>query len=132
MDIEIGTGAASLAADLLRGAKAIGDFIGEPNTKRVFYLVERGYLPVGREGSMLTASKRVLSKHYAKVTRGTAEAGDGGASTYGSRRSIEARGTPPQPPAQVFGRHRSAKPPPLRRKRHRRKREDLPAEAAPT
>jgi hypothetical protein len=110
MSIEIGTGADLLGDDILRGAKEIGRFIDEP-PKRVFYLIARGYLPVGRIGTCLTASKTVLREHYAKVTRGPAAE------------------PPPQPPAPTSDRRRSAELPPPRRKRHRRKREDLPAEA---
>jgi hypothetical protein len=60
----------SLADDLLRGIKAIAAFIGE-NERRVYYMAERGYLPVGREGSTYVASKRALLAHYTKIT-GTA------------------------------------------------------------
>lgn len=59
----------SLAEDLLRGAEAIGSFIGEP-PKAVYYLAERGYAPIGREGATLIASKRKLREHYARVTAG--------------------------------------------------------------
>jgi hypothetical protein len=49
----------SLAADLLEGGTAIAEFIGisEP---RVFYLCERGYLPVFKVGSRWCALKSEL------------------------------------------------------------------------
>ena len=65
----------SLADDRLRGAKAIGDFIGE-SEKRVYYLAERGYLPLGRLGATLIGSKAALREHHERLTRGTLEAPD--------------------------------------------------------
>jgi hypothetical protein len=62
----------SLAGDRLRGAKAIGDFIGE-SEKRVYYLAERGYLPLGKIGATLIASKTALRAHHERLTRGTIE-----------------------------------------------------------
>jgi len=63
----------SLAGDLLRGAKPIGDFIGEPDQRRVYYIAEKGYLPIGKEGALLVASKRALRAHYDRLTQGAAE-----------------------------------------------------------
>jgi hypothetical protein len=65
---DIGTDENALAADLLRGAKAIGSFIGE-SEKRVFYLAERGHLPVGRIGATLVASKKALRAHFEQLTQ---------------------------------------------------------------
>jgi hypothetical protein len=70
MDIEIGaTDNDSLGSDLLRGAKKIGDFIDEPE-KRVYYLFERGIIPLGRQGNQLIGSKRQLRKYYEQLTQG--------------------------------------------------------------
>jgi hypothetical protein len=104
MSIEIGTGADSLADDLLRGAEAIGDFINEP-VRRVFYLAERKLLPIGRLGGGLIASKAALRQRYDQLTRGAAD-------------------PPRQPPVPISERRRSARPPPLRRNRHRPKNAD--------
>jgi hypothetical protein len=57
----------SLADDLLRGVKVIAQFIGE-SERRTYYMAERGYLPVGKEGSIYVASRRALRAHYAKLT----------------------------------------------------------------
>jgi hypothetical protein len=62
----------SIADDILRGARAIGDYIGLPE-KKVFYLAEQGHLPIGRIGATLIASKRVLREHYAGLTQGTVD-----------------------------------------------------------
>jgi hypothetical protein len=49
----------SLAADLLEGATAISGFTGIPEP-RVFYLCERGYLPVFKIGDRWCALKSEL------------------------------------------------------------------------
>jgi hypothetical protein len=103
----------SIANDRLDGAKAIGDFLGE-DEKKIYYWAERKLIPIGRIGSMLVGSKKVLKEHYERITRGEAEP------------------QPPHPTAQPSGRRHLTKPPAPRRARPRRKREDLPAEAAPT
>jgi hypothetical protein len=59
----------SLSGDRLRGAKAIGDFLGETE-KRIYYLVARGYLRVGHLGSALIASKQSLREQYDQLTQG--------------------------------------------------------------
>ena len=56
------------ADDLLRGAKEIGEFIGETD-RQVYYLIEHYYLPVGKVGGSLMASKRRLREFYAEVTQ---------------------------------------------------------------
>jgi hypothetical protein len=63
----------SLADDRLCGAKAIGDFIGE-SEKRVYYLAERGYLPVGKLGATLIGSKAALREQHERLTRRAIEA----------------------------------------------------------
>jgi hypothetical protein len=57
----------NLAADLLHGAKAIGEFLGIPE-RRVFYYVAQGYLPVTRIGELIVASRSVLRKHFTEKT----------------------------------------------------------------
>jgi hypothetical protein len=59
----------SLATDLLYGAKAIGDFIGE-NESRVYYLTDRGLIPVGHVGALLVGSRRTLREFFEKITAG--------------------------------------------------------------
>jgi len=49
----------SLAADMLDSVKAIAAFTGIPET-RVFYLCERGYLPVFKIGNRWCARKSEL------------------------------------------------------------------------
>ena len=49
--MEVTTDESSLANDILRGAKAIADFIGETE-KRTRYLAERAVIPVGKEGGI--------------------------------------------------------------------------------
>jgi hypothetical protein len=66
------SGGPSLADDLLRGIKAISEFIGE-DERRVYYLAEKNIIPVGKEGDgRWIASKRALRTHYARLTGGTA------------------------------------------------------------
>jgi len=71
--MEVTTDESSLANDILRGAKAIADFIGETE-KRTRYLAERAVIPVGKEGGILIASKRRLRERYERLTGGQAEA----------------------------------------------------------
>ena len=59
----------SLSDDLLRGVKAISEFIGE-DERRTFYLAEKGYIPLGKEGATWIGSKKTLRAHYAKITGG--------------------------------------------------------------
>jgi hypothetical protein len=60
----------SLADDLLKGADAIGAFLGA-NRRRVFYLLELGLIPCGKEGNVWICSKSALRAQYAKLTAGT-------------------------------------------------------------
>ena len=48
---------------LLRGARAIGDYIGEP-PRRVWYIFANKLAPIGREGKSLIADPRLLDEHY--------------------------------------------------------------------
>jgi hypothetical protein len=61
----------SLADDLLRGVKAISEFIDEPE-RRTSYLLERRYIPAGKLGTQWIASRRTLRAHYERITRGAA------------------------------------------------------------
>jgi hypothetical protein len=61
------TATGTLADDLLKGADAIGAFLGE-DRRRAFYLCERGLIPCGKEGATWVASKQALRAHYARVT----------------------------------------------------------------
>ncbi len=51
----------TLAADILRGARAIGEYTGLP-TRQVFYLVEKNELPVFRLGKIICARKSELRR----------------------------------------------------------------------
>ena len=53
---------------LLRGARAIGDYIGEP-PRRVWYIFANKLAPIGREGKSLIADPRLLDEHYQKITQ---------------------------------------------------------------
>jgi hypothetical protein len=59
----------NLAADKLSGAPAIAAFIGEP-LRRTYYLLERGMIPAGQQGSIWVASRTVLREHYNRLTAG--------------------------------------------------------------
>jgi hypothetical protein len=54
--------------DRLRGAPAIGAFIGEDNLKVVYYELETGLIPAGKSGKVWVASKAVLRAHYRDLT----------------------------------------------------------------
>lgn len=60
-----------LAEDKLRGVPAIARFIGE-DERRTYYLLERGLLPAGKQGSQWIASKRRLRQHHEDLTAGAA------------------------------------------------------------
>jgi hypothetical protein len=60
-----------LAADILRGVRAISEFTGE-SERRTVYLLERGLLPCGKVGAIWVASKRKLRDHYDRLTGGQA------------------------------------------------------------
>jgi hypothetical protein len=57
----------ALGSDLLRGVKAIADFINEEE-RSTYHKLSTGQLPGGKEGVQWIASKAVLRKHYAKIT----------------------------------------------------------------
>jgi hypothetical protein len=70
-----------LAGDLLVGAEAIAAFLnhlGVPRPIDVYYLRRAGHWPIGKtggdgaKGGKLIASKRRLTRHAEKITRGTA------------------------------------------------------------
>jgi len=53
-----------LAADILRGAEAIGRFIGCKDKRKAFYLLSRGLIPARKEGGECASSRTALRKHY--------------------------------------------------------------------
>lgn len=59
----------SLKNDILRGAAAISDFIGE-SKRRTLYKLECGIIPAGREGRNWVGSKRLIRQHYNRITSG--------------------------------------------------------------
>lgn len=88
----ISVASAPLGDDLLRGVPAIAAFIGE-KPSRTYYMCERGYLPVGREGSLYVASRQVLKDHYVKLTSGAEVRRDPAPEPEQPRRG---RGRPPR------------------------------------
>ena len=63
----------SLGGDLLRGAKEIADYIGEPNPKKIYHYAAKHYLPIGRMGALLVASKKRLREHLDRLTADSPE-----------------------------------------------------------
>jgi hypothetical protein len=61
--------------DRLRGVKRIAQFLNE-DERRVSYLIERGILPAGREGSAIVASKARLRRYHSEVTGSEALQGE--------------------------------------------------------
>jgi len=55
------------ADDLLRGAAAIGAFIGVDEDE-VYYIARTKKWPIGKDGAQLIASKKRLSNHARKIT----------------------------------------------------------------
>ena len=55
-----------LANDVLKGAKEIGDYIGEP-ARRVFHLVNAGHIPTFRIGATIHARKSELERHFSST-----------------------------------------------------------------
>jgi hypothetical protein len=53
----------SLARDLLRGTKAISEYIGE-DPRRVYSLLQRNLLPCRKEGAVWVSSRSALRRHY--------------------------------------------------------------------
>jgi hypothetical protein len=57
----------SLADDILRGAQAIGDFIGldeERERRRVYYLLQTGAIDATKEGTTWVSTKSRLRRQY--------------------------------------------------------------------
>ena len=55
--------------DRLRGISQIAQFLNEPE-RRVAYLIGRGIIPVGREGTHIVASKARLRAYHRELTQG--------------------------------------------------------------
>jgi hypothetical protein len=60
----------TLASDLLRGARRIGEFIGATEDQ-VYYLHRSRKWPIGKLGKDLIASKTRLASHARKITAGS-------------------------------------------------------------
>jgi hypothetical protein len=60
-----------VGSDRLRGVPSIAKFMNE-DKRRVSYLIERGILPVGREGTAIIASKARLRRYHRESTGGEA------------------------------------------------------------
>lgn len=60
---------AVLADDLLRGVKAIAEYIGE-TPRKTYYLLENQRIPAGKIGSTWIASKTRLRAHFERITGG--------------------------------------------------------------
>jgi hypothetical protein len=56
----------SIGSDLIWGAEEIGREIGRP-TKKVFYLLERGYIPAKKIGGLWVASRATLREYLCTV-----------------------------------------------------------------
>lgn len=61
----------SLSDDLLRGAEAIGGFLGL-SRRQAFALLENCKIPAGKEGNIWIASKATLRDHYQRIVSGKA------------------------------------------------------------
>lgn len=55
-----------LRDDLLKGAAAIGDHIGE-SPRRTFYLLEHGLIPGFKQGGRWNLRKSTMLKHIEKL-----------------------------------------------------------------
>jgi hypothetical protein len=53
-----------LADDLLKGAQAIADYIGD-DVRDTFYGLQKGYLPARKHGHHWISSKSALRRHFA-------------------------------------------------------------------
>jgi hypothetical protein len=62
-----------LADDLLNGAREIAAYLGT-NVRKVYLEAQTGRLPIGHLGRKLIASKRQLTRHTNKITRGSSAA----------------------------------------------------------
>jgi hypothetical protein len=59
--------------DLIWGADPIAAFVTEIsdtpiNRRRIYYWAEKQYVPIGRIGDQLVASKRKLKAHFDEIT----------------------------------------------------------------
>jgi hypothetical protein len=63
----------SIAADILRGAKAIGEFIGE-DERRTHYLLDQGLIPAGKEGAgtWISFRSKLREYYYGRISAGNA------------------------------------------------------------
>jgi hypothetical protein len=61
--------AEDVGSDRLRGVSQVAQFLNE-SKRRVSYLIERGIIPAGREGSAIVASKARLREYHRKATGG--------------------------------------------------------------
>ena len=66
-------GANSIANDILRGAAKIGEYLGL-TTRQVFYEVEKGDLPIFKDGATVTAFRSEIRAYYASRPRGKVNA----------------------------------------------------------
>ena len=62
----------TLAEDLLTGAAAIGVYV-KSDTRRAFYLLERGLIPGFKIGKIWHARKSRLEAHYGKSEEAASE-----------------------------------------------------------
>ncbi len=61
-----------LKDDMLKGAKAIAEFLGE-DQRRVFYMLERKQIPGFKRGGLWNARKSTLVKQIEKLEAAAAE-----------------------------------------------------------
>ena len=67
-----------LSDDVLKGAKAIAEFMGD-SQRRVFYMLERGDLPAFKLAGRWTARKSTLLAHFARLEARATERGENAA-----------------------------------------------------
>jgi hypothetical protein len=64
----IPTDQSDLAADILRGAAAIGAFIGL-DERQTFHGLQNGHIPATKEGRVWVSTRSRLRRHYNEGTR---------------------------------------------------------------
>ncbi len=61
------TTSTDLSDDLLKGAEGIGEYLGEPNRRRIFYMLETGALPAFKLAGRWYARKSRLQKRIEEL-----------------------------------------------------------------
>ena len=61
------TTSTELSGDLLKGADAIGEYLGEPNRRRIFYMLASGTLPAFKLAGRWYARKSRLRRRFEEL-----------------------------------------------------------------